>query len=356
MSSIPPIELRPEPTREELSRWLDRKVISVKRIGGGLNSQVYKVATDGEKGFALKVYFRHPQDKRDRLAGEYGSFSYLWANGFREIPRPVTSDPHRGWAVYQFIEGDKIPRGQVSDAELTIAADFLGRLRELSRKKESLSLGTASEAFFAANLIADNVRQRLQRLEAIKKKTAPHQSLRSFLKEEFKPFLELAGRWSESRLEAAGMSYVKELSRAERTLSPSDFGFHNALRQPDGRIIFLDFEYFGWDDPAKMIVDFLLHPAMDFSLDGRKKFASAMFHRFPDWPGLIRRVEGVYPLFGLKWCMILLNEFLPDQLLRRQFAATAATDRSALQRQQLGKARQMLERIRREYECFPYHD
>ena len=54
--------------------------------------------------------------------------------------------------------------------------------------------------------------------------------------------------------------------------------------------------------------------------------------------------------------MIILNEFLPDQLLRRQFAATAATDRSTLQLGQLDKARRMLQRIRHEYECFPYHD
>jgi hypothetical protein len=67
-------------------------------------------------------------------------------------------------------------------------------------------------------------------------------------------------------------------------------------------------------------------------------------------------VESIYPLFGLKWCMIILNEFLPGALLRRHFAATAATDRSALQRQQLDKARQMLNRIRAEYECFPCHD
>ena len=45
-----------------------------------------------------------------------------------------------------------------------------------------------------------------------------------------------------------------------RVLSPSDFGFHNALRRPDGTIVFVDFEYFGWDDPAKMMADAMLHP------------------------------------------------------------------------------------------------
>ncbi len=357
MSSLTQTDPGPETLRAELGRLLNRQVTGLDRIGGGRNSQVYRVEAGEGRRFALKIYFRHATDKRDRLATEYGSFSYLWENGFREIPQPVVSDAKLGWAVYQFIEGEKIARGQAGDAEVAVAADFLGRLRQLSRRDESRKLGVASEAFFAVNQIVDNVSLRLTRLlEAARTRSAQHEALQSFLLEEFQPFLDRVVRWSELRLGTIGASFREELSWSERTLSPSDFGFHNALRQPDGRIIFLDFEYFGWDDPAKMISDFLLHPAMDFSPDAKKKFASALFRRFSDWPGLLGRVESVYPLFGLKWCTIMLNEFLPDQLRRRQFAAAVPADLSALQRQQLEKARQMLNRIRGEYECFPYHD
>jgi hypothetical protein len=342
--------------RAALAGLLNRNVTRVERIGGGRNSQVYKVVADGALHFALKVYFRHAADRRDRLAIEYNGFSFLWENGFRDIPRPIAADHGMGWAVYQFIEGDKIPPGQAGEAELTAAVDLLGRLRELSCKAESRKLDAASEAFFSVGLVVDNVRQRWQRLRAAEGETPAYQALRAFLETELTPLLERVTPWSESRLQAAGGSFAQELSWEQRTLSPSDFGFHNALRERDGRMIFLDFEYFGWDDPAKMIADFLLHPAMELSPDLKKKFASAMFRRFSDWPDLLGRVESVYPLYGFKWCLIFLNEFLPDQLLRRQFAAVAAPDRAALQMQQLDKARQMLNRIRREYERFPYRD
>ena len=342
--------------RAQLARLLNRDVTGIERLGGGRNSQVYKVAVGGAQHFALKVYFRHPADKRDRLATEFGSFSHLWANGFREIPQPLATDPELGWAIYQFIEGDRIPAGQVSVAEVLNAADFLGRLRDLSGQSESRNLGVASEAFFSVEAMLENLNQRLSRLRAVGEETAAHQTLRDFLAGEFTPLLERVTSWSESRLHAAGMSFAQKLSWEQRTLSPSDFGFHNALRQRDGRIIFLDFEYFGWDDPAKMIVDFLLHPAMSLSPDLKKRFVSAVLRRFADWPGLSGRVESVYPLFGLKWCLIMLNEFLPGELLRRQFASATGADRSTLQRQQLDKARQMLNRISREYECFPYRD
>ena len=42
-------------------------------------------------------------------------------------------------------------------------------------------------------------------------------------------------------------------------LSPSDFGFHNIL-QSEGRLNFLDFEYAGRDDLAKLLSDFRLCP------------------------------------------------------------------------------------------------
>ena len=353
---MPQTEPSPEELRAGLARLLSRSVTGLERIGGGRNSRVYKVTTGGSERFALKIYFRHAGDPRDRLATEYGSFSYLWARGFREIPEPMAADTKAGWVVYRFIEGDKIPPGGAGNAEVEAAADCLGRLRDLSRQAGSRNLGVASEAFFTLNEIVESVRGRLSRLDAATGGEAIYIGLRSFLEADFKPFLERAARWSEARLTAAGGSVDRELDPGERTLSPSDFGFHNALRQPDGRIIFLDFEYFGWDDPAKMIADFLLHPAMQLSPEAKTTFASALFRRFSDWPGLRGRVESVYPLFGLKWCTIILNEFLPDALLRREFAATAASDRSGLQRQQLDKARHLLDRIRAEYEAFPYHD
>jgi len=338
----------------ELGRLLRCPITGIERIGGGRNSQVYKASSQAGH-FALKVYFRHPNDQRDRLATEFGSFTYLWDNGFREIPQPLVSDPKLGWAIYQFIEGDKLAPGQAGEAQVGAAADFLARLKDLSLQPASRNLGAASEAFFAPELILNNLRQRLARLDEADRSSLNGQALRAFLQNEFKPLLARLAPWCESRLQSAGMRFDRELDWELRTLSPSDFGFHNALRRPDGQIIFLDFEYFGWDDPAKMISDFLLHPAMDLSAGSKKTFAASLFSRFSDWPNLRARVESVYPLFGLKWCMIMLNEFLPDQMLRRQFAAAVPADRAALQRQQLDKARRMLDRIGQEYRDFPYH-
>ncbi len=349
----------PEPRldvlRAGVSRLLERNVFELVRIGGGRNSQVYRAVDEASRRVALKVYYRHDGDNRDRLSTEFDSLTYLWGHGFRNVPRPIAVDPEMSFAVYEYIEGEKMTPANATIRDLDFAAEFLGRLVELSRLPESRKLGPASEACFSVQIIVENIQHRLRCLSECEGEDGAVVRLRAFLANELMPALDRMSRWSQARLENAGLSFEGELAFSERTLSPSDFGFHNAIKRVDGRMIFLDFEYFGWDDPAKMIADFLLHPAMSLSSDFKGTFTTRVLSYFSDYPGLIRRVESVYPLFGLKWCLILLNEFLPAPFLRRQFAATTGVDRSALQLQQLDKAKQLLKRVTEEYERFPCH-
>ena len=40
--------------------------------------------------------------------------------------------------------------------------------------------------------------------------------------------------------------------------------FTNIIKQNNNNLIFLDFEYFGWDDPLKLISDFFSTQVMIF--------------------------------------------------------------------------------------------
>jgi hypothetical protein len=133
--------------------------------------------------------------------------------------------------------------------------------------------------------------------------------------------------------------YERDLDFRHRTLSPSDFGFHNALLRRGGGLVFLDLEYFGWDDPVKLISDFLLHPGMSLSFASKQRYAAAMLHEFPE---AAARFEAVHPMYGLKWCLIVLNEFLPAHLARRKFAGLTDREIETRQSEQLIKARTLL--------------
>jgi hypothetical protein len=54
--------------------------------------------------------------------------------------------------------------------------------------------------------------------------------------------------------------------------------------------------------------------------------------------------------------MILLNEFLPEDLGRRSFAAGGEVDKEQLKAGQLSKAAEMLAKTNESCVKFPYHD
>jgi hypothetical protein len=110
------------------------------------------------------------------------------------------------------------------------------------------------------------------------------------------------------------------LPQEKRTLSSSDFGFHNCLKSDDGILSFLDFDYFGWDDPVKLTADFIWHPAMNLNTELKEKWQEAMLDLFSNDPQFESRLNAAMPLYGLRWATIVLNEFLPGYTDRRQKA------------------------------------
>jgi hypothetical protein len=82
-------------------------------------------------------------------------------------------------------------------------------------------------------------------------------------------------------------------------------------------------------------------------------FAAGAADVFASDPGYPVRLQAYYPLFGIKWCLILLNEFLPESVVRRRFAGVADGDLDDIRRIQLFKAGQMLCRVSHgDDECF----
>jgi hypothetical protein len=54
-----------------------------------------------------------------------------------------------------------------------------------------------------------------------------------------------------------------------------------------------------------------------------------------------QRLGLLFPLVAIRWCLIILNEFLPDHWARRALAGSA-TDREAAKRRQLAKSEALL--------------
>jgi len=140
-----------------------------------------------------------------------------------------------------------------------------------------------------------------------------------------------------------GIAPDAPLAAGEICLSPSDFGFHNSLIDEAGRFTFIDFEYAGRDDPAKLICDFFCQPALPVPLIHYERFAGRIFDGLELSAPHPARCRSLLDAYRIKWVCIILNDFLPVGAARRAFAdAGARAERCA---SQLAKADEKLAQI-----------
>src|SRR5438309_1349162 len=116
------------------AKMLKRAGVRAKRLDPGGNSRVFVLEGGGQAvRHAVKFYFRHPSDPRDRLETEFTGFSFLWGHGITNIPRPVAVNRKECCAIYEFIEGEKLLPANITMEDIKHAADFLARLKGLNR-------------------------------------------------------------------------------------------------------------------------------------------------------------------------------------------------------------------------------
>ena len=139
----------------------------------------------------------------------------------------------------------------------------------------------------------------------------------------------------------ADQSADEPIGPADECLSPSDFGFHNAILAADGRLRFLDFEYAGWDDPAKVVCDFFCQPALPVPVSLAESFREQVANCFAQPDLLQRRIALLLPVYRVKWCCIMLNHFLPVGSRRRRFAREQQ-DQQTWKNEQLERVREAL--------------
>ena len=309
---------------------------SVKAVAAakGGNNRLYRV-TSAAGMAALKSYPSPDDDKRDRLGTEYNALKFLKAQREEAVPAPLAMSREKQAALYEWIKGEAI--ADLAPGDIDAALAFLARLHAYRNAPGASALPLASEACLSTAEILRQLDRRAARLTDV---ADAEPELAAFL-----------ARWRATNARPLSHKESGELPPAYRTLSPSDFGFHNALRRPDGRLVFVDFEYFGWDDPVKLTADFLLHPGMVLDRSARSRFARGMIELHAGDKDFRARLERDLPLYALRWCLILLNEFLPGGWMRRALAGK--DDRAGAKTRQLQKADAMLARAATSREDLP---
>ena len=327
-SASPPSSARLSPlllARHLLARSADPSAASeglhCEILAEGINSQVYRVRDRRAPDVVLKVYSPPAPGRPDRLATEYGALEFLWRQGVRCVPRPLAAGPDLHAAIYAFIPGR--PLSEASPEAVRAAWEFFVALQDLRDPALTANVGAAAEACFTCDEHLAVLDRRFARLESALADASAADELYAAARDFCHHDLSSLRADVEANLlrgaKRLGIAPSCPLPTECRVLSPSDFGFHNMLAPAEGgdAFAFVDFEYFGWDDPAKTLADFLLQPRIVVAPGRHRELLDALAEAAvdergtrPPWlVGALERLPLLYPLLGLKWCVIMLNAF-----------------------------------------------
>src|SRR5882757_1298116 len=267
-----PVTELASPTDQKLLALANRLVGSagrgranaLSRLDGGKNNQVYRVATDTGDAVVLKSYFSDPRDPRDRLAAEWGFLRHTWSRGVRAVPEPLACDAASCAGLYGFVPGRKLLTSELLPQHVDAAIDFVLAVNAAPRDPQALA--PASEACFRLADHLATVERRVARLSGLDP-DAPHaKEAQCFVAEVLLPAWTTVKARLTNDARATGLEMDRALHPDQCCLSPSDFGFHNALADDNGRVTFLDVEYAGRDDPAELVSDFVCDPEIPVPL------------------------------------------------------------------------------------------
>ena len=298
--------------RKLLQKEGKSELVGMEKVKQGGNNCVYKIDI-GNGAILGKVYHRDTHDSRDRFGQEVAFVKYLESIQIKESPSLIAQDLSAGTACFDWIEGTDF------DSVFPLTNDywkqcfsFLKNIQVRNNSIEAKNLPDGSEAAFSFRAHFALLQNRRDYWYA-HNDTIPEE-IRSFLMSELdQEYKSLAKEL------ISHPDFNKELEADEKIISPSDFGLHNAKLCKDGKLAFFDFEYAGWDDPAKTMADFFAQPRFPAPLEEVDNLLSTFSEIFSSsvMERLLSRLPLVNRIIRLKWCYILLNDFHPASSKRR---------------------------------------
>ncbi|WP_292369189.1 phosphotransferase [Methanoregula sp. UBA64] len=316
----------------------------VRPQSGGGNNKVFILEREGTPEYIMKQYFQHAADPRDRCRAEWTFLEYAAKVGISCVPKPVICDHDQGIAIYQYISGSRILTNGLHPDYIDQALSFFEAINRRDNTGKGKYLQPAAEACFCLQDHLECVNRRIMSLLQIDAESSVDREAIDFVRQEISP------RWKYIQTHIHEQEILRSHGSKERLsdrdiiISPSDFGFHNAILSESGTVFFIDFEYAGLDDPVKMICDFFCQPEVPIPHSYLPSFSDRVLRRMDNPEYHRHRIRILMPAYILKWCCIILNEFLPLGRARRMFAKNDP-DIDAIKEKQLNKARGLLSTI-----------
>jgi len=314
------------------------KIKEIQQIDNlGCNNQVFKLLLSDGSYSVVKKYVDKGADGWNRGETEFKALKYLRRVGFHDVPEPRIYDSENRLGVYSFEEGEVLSTDRVTLSDARLMGRFLAKLHTL---KDFSYFSPARSACLSIQDYVDVLDRRLKTLNIPPESDLLKKS-HSFLISSVVPAIEKAkkklhGKFTEDERK-------RQLENDEQVLTPADFGFHHAIRKSSGNLVFIDFEYFGRDDPARQLLDFKHH---DKNRDAGREIKATFFEAYNEFSPiseeLKKRMDVLDPIVGITWTLIYLNTLSKQYLTQ---ASSRGRDISHLVAERLIKANNKLEEV-----------
>ena len=317
-----------------------RNISSRQTLDKGGNNRLEQWTFEDNSKVVIKNFLIDKQDKRPRRRQEWRFSRFLWDRQIRCIPQPIATLEDAN--VMAWVDGSPVGGGEetIIDqmSEFLIALDQVG-----SQAEDPEAIGPAADARLAPGDHLKAIDRRRQTiLDACEESGQPQ--IIDFINHELEGLHKKAKQHFQQVCVDADLDPEAEIDRALWFPSPSDFGAHNCLISPQNELVFMDFEYAGWDDPAKLLCDFLRHVGNHVPIKTRiaiiKKFVAA---RTCD-PTLWDRFRALADLNAVEWILIVLNVAARHEARRKQFAGSRE-DHESLVVQRFQRAQTLCEQF-----------
>ena len=290
------------------ARKLEVNPASITRLTGGINSEVYSCG-EGQRRFVIKRYLQ-TSSTHNRMRAELEFLRFAEKVAPQYVPSVIAADESHQCLVMTFLYGESFPTGSSpTHQDVQVAIDFFKRLVSHKETARSLVSQNAAEGFLK---LSEHLKAIEARIESMKVAHLPKacQSIGRELLNQLKEVFQRLSASMSATLHADAS--VDQINPALQIVSPSDFGFHNAIRTLNG-VCFIDFEFAGWDDPTKAVVDFVLQPRVPVLT-----WPSPLLDAFEaeERSLLTKRSNLMYPVLTLKWACIIGSVLGEDRLLK----------------------------------------
>ena len=273
-----------------------------------MNSKVFKLTCKERShiSYCLKIYkSKNKNDGRNRREAESNFLKYLSDCRIGNTPIMIHECDKENWNMMSWIEGKRAHSLQKDDIQ-KISKFIAESNPENYSFPSTKSITDASEAFKGAKANQLIVERRI-------KKVIDMSNL---------DLSEDLSKWLFDTLLPSYRSISKKFDDATRSckawrreevrliLSQSDAGVHNILRT-DSEIYFIDFEYAGFDDLARLVCNWVLNPnhllGTDYENELIKAISKQTTHLGDSW---IKRFHDIKKLVAIQWCTIMIGHTL----------------------------------------------